>query len=747
VAKSILGAGMIAVDHIFLSSKVRDGDLEYLGSSGGGTVPNTLCLLSLLGYDTHIFGLIGNDFAGSVVKQEFRRFGIDSDNLVKREDCKRIISTRQFSHLILPNGFHTFKKQCLACKSSFGREFQISKTDLSEKAKRAEQLAAQSDLLILDRSNNATYALAQIASANNRKIAYDLSFTSYGKYRERLESILKLCSLVKVNNKTFKKIVGSADNLAIMKWREVYPNVDFLIITDGENGVSGFANINGEKTIFSRKAIKCSHVVDPSGAGDIVLAMLASEIVLSNPPVDLVDFEERLDHSQALASLNCALYGARALQRTYLNQKASPNEILESARLIVEKGSSGNSFSPRIGMPKQVLEPYKLAYQAECKVCGKLSNSRRSALSKPKRIVFSQKDSESLSRVPWTMQSSFNTGRRYSDKILNLVNQQNAIFVGSGGSFTAATFGEALFLHTLGRLSKAITPYEFEGLKSIDKENVVWFISHGGGNTDILGAALHAQAMSHRKCVVLTGNKNSKLVEIAKENNWTPILASAEERDFVSVIGLLSQVSTLCGLLASDEELNSLKAFFSEDNLRKRFNSSMREMQTMANELAPNPQIVKNTHIVAFARGWGWPALVDLESKITEGGICTIEISELKNFTHGRYINLFDRPNRRVVLIETPNDRELVDYLDIRFRKYIPTYRIETEDVGISGAVDLLIKALSLALHLGHIAKQDILRPQFPKQARGLYSWEPSSRKGYWKTNQKWKNEQMSAET
>ena len=179
---------MIAVDHIFLSSKVRGGKLEYLGSAGGGTIPNTLCLLSLLGYKTHIFGLVGNDFGEAIVKQEFRRFGVDSDNLVKRENCKRIISTRQFSHLILPNGSHRFKKHCLACKADFDREFQISKSDIVEKAKRAQLLAEQSDLLLLDRANIATSSLAQIANSSKKKIAYDLSFTS-------LESIAKELSL------------------------------------------------------------------------------------------------------------------------------------------------------------------------------------------------------------------------------------------------------------------------------------------------------------------------------------------------------------------------------------------------------------------------------------------------------------------------------------------------------------------------------------------------------------------------
>lgn len=733
MTKSVLGAGMVAVDHIFLSSKNRgDAKPEYMGSSGGGTIPNTMCLLSLLGYKTHIFGLVGNDLGEKIVKEELRLFGVDHDNLVKREECKRIISTRQFSHLILPNGFHSFKKQCLSCKASFDREYQISKSDLTERAKRAEIRAEQVDLLILDRANKATLELARKAKINKRKIAYDLSFTSYGKYRERTESILRLCNLVKINRKTFQRIMGTADNTAIMQWRENYPDTDYLIVTDGANGVFGFANVNSEKAIFRRKAIRCDHVRDASGAGDILFGMVVSEVLLGEPLTSLSDFEARIDRGQALASLNCALYGARALQRVYLNQKVSPEEILESANCIIDKGSSGNSFSPRIGLPKPTLPPYKLANRTECKICGGFSNLRRE-LSKPTSTLFSMRDSESLTRLPWTMRCSFNTGKTYRNTISDLIGK-SALMVGSGGSFTASNFGEALYLHSLGKLSKAMTPYEFEGLKTIDNETVVWFISHGGGNTDILGAALHAQNLNHCQCVILTGNKNSKLAEIAKDNNWIRILVPSEERDFVSVIGLLSQLSALCGLLATNEELKSLEIFFSDDNIRKRFSSSMREMQRIAYDMALNPQTVGNMHIVAFARGWGWPALVDLESKIVEGGICTIEMSELKNFTHGRYINLFDRPNRRAVLLETPKDKELVEYLYKRFQKgNVPAFVLGTEEVGVIGAVDLSIKTLFLTWYLGQIAKKYILRPHFPFQAKGLYSWEPSDRKGRWK--------------
>ena len=72
-----------------------------------------------------------------------------------------------------------------------------------------------------------------------------------------------------------------------------------------------------------------------------------------------------------------------------------------------------------------------------------------------------------------------------------------------------------------------------------------------------------------------------------------------------------------------------------------------------------------NLHMVCVASGWGIPALADFESKIVEGGICTIETSESKNFTHGRYINTFyNKQNRAMVIFESPEDKELSKQAD-----------------------------------------------------------------------------------
>jgi sugar/nucleoside kinase (ribokinase family) len=736
MAKSVLGSGLVAVDHIFLASSLKESSstFEYLGSAGGGTVANTLCLMSLLGHKTHVFSLVGNDLGERIVKEDFRLFKVNYDNLVQRGDQKDLRFTRQFSHLIFPNGDHKFKSNCLKCGSDFKREYQISEKDVTKKT---SNLAEKTDLLILDRANEATLLLANLVKKNGGKVAYDLSFTSFGKHRKTLEAILKISNLVKISHKIFGRICGNSGNTSIMDWREKYPDTDYLLVTNGEYGSYGYANVNGKKEIFHRDAIKCSYVKDCAGSGDIFFGMTSSKLLLEQMSEQSLDeFLRVVDLAQALASLNCTLYGARALQRVFLNQKLLPQEILDTAKIIVDRQSSGNSFAPTIGLPKPITEPYRLINFGICKICGAVPTrkkiDRETKISRTKLSNYSQRSFDSLARIPWTMSSSFEIGKTYRSMASNL-NLSNAMIIGSGGSFTAAAFTEALYLHSWGKLAKAMSPFEFEGLDNVERDVTIWFISHGGGNTDILGAALHAKALGHSNCAVLTGNKSSKLAEIAHQNGWKTFFIQGEERNFVSIIGLLSQVSTLCGLFAPEQEIVTLDEFFSENSLRTNVNSANREMSSMACAFSSGVGNIDKIHIVSFARGWGWPALIDFESKVVEGGLCTIEISELKNFTHGRYINLFGRPNRCVIIIKTPKDKELVDYLYSRFEKRFKIFVLETDKEGIVGSLDLLVKSLFLTWHLGNMAKKDILHPIFPKEARGLYSWEPSYRRGYWK--------------
>lgn len=733
--RKFLGAGLLAVDHVFLSlnDKERPRKFEYLGSSGGGTVSNILCMLSILGHETTIFGITGNDMGEKIIKEDFRLFNINHKNIIKRGERKDIKTTRQFTHKVLLNGKHSFESTCYECGEKFTRDYQMIESDLTESIIKI----TKNHNLIFDRANKATMKLAECVKKNNNKIIYDFGFNIYGKYQKNNEIILTDCDIVKTNEKVFNKFIKSKADNKIDQWIEKYPYNKYLLITKGDKGVYGFATINNEKIPFNLKSIPCEHIRDSSGAGDIFLALTVSQLLEKRHIKTIEDFIKLLNISQALASLNCTFYGARALQRFFLNNNYTSKEIIKTAIHILNEGKVTNSISPFIGLPESITKPYRLSKLDACETCGSLTKKRRKNVvsnnrGKPKITLH-----DSLEKAPWTMISSYEIGKNHRKDIKKILSK-GALFVGSGGSLSASILGETLFIKSLNFLANSISPFELESFERIDNDIPIWFISHGGNNTDILGSAVWAkEKLNIKNGIVITGSKNSTLSQLASDYNWITIPIPSKERNFVSVIGYLSQISVLCGLLSPEHELNKLNNFFTEANLIPIFHYYSKKMLSYSYDITPNAKISENLHLIGLARGWGRPALVDFESKIIEGGICTIEISEFKNYTHGRYINTYgayDRKSRYVLMLSMPKDEELIEYLEKKFGKYIKHKVIRTDKTGICGSLELIIQSLFLAWYLGRIANKNILKPSFPREARGLYSWEPSWRKGRWVT-------------
>ncbi len=723
----ILGAGLIAVDHVFLSDSKKSSP-NFLGSIGGGSVSNCLAMLSLLGHNCYIFGVWGNDLSRFIAEREFKEYEINYRNVVARGDVTKIVSTRQYSHMIYSNKKHEYLESCAKCGASFGRRYQMSKDDIKREL---SALSLKVGVFVVDRANAATVTLAKNVKRKNGFVAYDLNFVSYGKYAESIGALLELSDLVKTDAKTLRQLMKFTHTNDITKWKHEYPNLKYLVVTDSEKGVDCYFNINGKESFLHRDAIVNENVKDTGGAGDVFLAVLIHQLINSNSLMDALDFQEKVDRSQALASLSCSLYGSRALQRFFLNNRMSMQEIMNTSKEILIRNRVDNTLDPNIGLPKFSIRPYILTEKGICPVC-RLPDGKKLVVKeiRDRENVSIDQMAKTLSGVPNAMFSSFEASLPFRDA-LNYLLGKNAIFVGSGGSFSAATFGEYLSIKGKGVMAKAITPYEIEGWPVIPKDVCVWLISHGGFNTDILGAAKHLQDLKTRDVIVLTGSKNSLLADLVTDNGWQLVLISSTERNFVSTIGLLTQVSALSALLASETQLEEIKEYFNFENLNSRLKEYFSEVQSLITPAREFFVSGVEPHIIAFARGWGWPALMDLESKVIEGGICTIEISELKNYTHGRWMNLYYRDKRVLVIYETPEDLELVSFLEQKFKRFSPI-KLSTRKHGITGSVDLMIKTLLAANFLGNFAKKNILRPKFPKQGRGLYSWEPKFRKGIW---------------
>jgi len=185
-------------------------------------------------------------------------------------------------------------------------------------------------------------------------------------------------------------------------------------------------------------------------------------------------------------------------------------------------------------------------------------------------------------------------------------------------------------------------------------------------------------------------------------------------------------VTAIAAILPEREEHAALDTFLDYPLLLDSFVNTDRIVREKAEQF---PTELESIHIIGLSSGWGWPALVDFESKLVEGGLCTIEITELKNFTHGRYIGALERRKKnRLLILKTPENSELAEFIERKLHRHLGVFTMSTELAGPAGAIDLIVKVLFLSAHLARKAGKDISNPEYPPEARGLYGWVPSRR-------------------
>lgn len=218
--------------------------IEKTIECGGGPASNGACLLAKWGINTSIVSLIGNDYNGKRILNEYKNLGLDITNLEQRENY-----TTSSSYIIAnkSNGTRTI----ITLKSSSERKLNVN-------------VNIQADTILLDGEHPDT---ARDILANNPN---SISILDAGKLNEDILSLGKLVTYV-ICSKDFAEEFTSLkiDITDITTLINCYERLKSyfkttIIITLEANGT--FTVINGQYKIIP--SIKVT-AIDSTGAGDI----------------------------------------------------------------------------------------------------------------------------------------------------------------------------------------------------------------------------------------------------------------------------------------------------------------------------------------------------------------------------------------------------------------------------------------------------------------------------------------------
>ncbi|MDI6884785.1 MAG: PfkB family carbohydrate kinase [archaeon] len=735
----VLGMGLVAVDHIFLKTITpnQKTSLKYLGSAGGGSVGNTLSFLGTLGFKTAIIGAIGNDIQSEIIKQDIKNFGVNTRWLIQRGGAGQFRRSRQYFQVISEsNHSHKFLHKCPDCGAPISRSVVLNKWDIT---KEMLETVRHCQIVHTDRANDSSLMLARTASKANKFVSFDFSFDSFESSRSKAQELIAIATMVKVNSRIFKNFLkrnrlesqNKFESLDAFSQR--FERIKLLIVTDSEQGVYGF--IRGPRSEFQKfefPAIKCLRLCDTAGAGDILIGAILAQILNKSARLEIGFEEKMLSVAQGLASLSCSFYGARSYPRVLATNKVHAAEALTLGAEVAYNGQAFSSLPPSSGIPEPFKFPFRFQAYGVCHICGEPkvmgTNRKKSLISSkyPRKNEFGAElaqalipMSETYSQVQFQLLNS-----KKRDEIESMIKSTPLLFIGSGGSFSAAVFGEQLLFSLRGNPARAIPPYELESISTPLNEILPVLISYRGSNPDILRSFDKLRALRVTNGLVFTSDPDSELSKRAGDSGWQVFIVSKHRQGFVATVGYLATLGSLLAIFAPNNLKEDLDQLFEYKNLSSIFKAADFRAREMCEGLSGSPS---NYHFIALGSGWARPALVDLESKFVEGGIATIEYSELKNFTHGRYISAYrHRSNKIAVILRCPPYNDLANTIKKYLKKQMKVFELSTDRHSVLGAIDLVIQALYLTHHLGLREGIDISKPaKYPPEARGMYSWTP----------------------
>lgn len=565
-----------------------------------------------------------------------------------------------------------------------------------------------------------------------KRNAFDFSFDSFESSRSKAQELISIATIVKVNSIIFNNFLKRNKLESLDAFSQRFERIKLLIVTDSERGVYGV--IRGPRLDFQKfkyPAVKCLRLCDTAGAGDILIGTILAQILNKSTRLEIGFEEQMLSVAQGLASLSCSFYGARSYPRILAVNKVFAAETLALGAEVARNGQAPSTLPPNSGIPEPFKFPFRFQTYDVCQICGE---PRTSGTKRKKSLVSEMSArkngfgaelaqaliplSETYSQVQFQLLNS-----KKKDEIESMIETVPILFVGSGGSLSAAVFGEQLVFSLRGNPTMAIPPYELESIRTPLNNILPVLISYRGSNPDILRSFDKLSALKVTSGLVFTSDPNSTLSKRAGDSGWQVFLVSKHRQGFVSTVGYLATLGSLLAIFAPDNLKEDLDRLFDYKSLLSIFKAVDFQARELCESLSGLPS---KYHFIALGSGWARPALVDLESKLVEGGIATIECSELKNFTHGRYISAYRHHNNRIaVILRCPPYNELADMVHKKLKKQMKVFELFTDRYAVLGAIDLVIQALYLTHHLGLREGVDISKPKYPKEAKGMYSWTP----------------------
>ena len=649
----IISIGDLVTDFYYKNGKL-------IGVNGGMTSHNIIVNIAKLGLETSVYGVCGNDMAGTIAINSLKEAGTNIDNVKIIED----INTRCFhvSYKELNGKLEfTSKKRCPIC--NLKRWYDESKIETNDILKKINN----DDVLVFDNLNKKNQII--IDNCDNRKMLDLGQYFELENYSndDIVEKIKNKFDFINLNERVEKYL----KNRFFMKsLKDVYSllHPKMMIVTRGKKG-SDF--VFGENAV-NKELHNPSLEVDPTGAGDAFFGVFISEYIKNNYIIDYKFIDATFEKATKLTKKVVKKFGARGhIQSLYKIKK-------------VKDTCTCNNFD--VLLRKQIKRCNININNLETRIINAINSSAYDKLVK------------------------------FDFKSLN-----NSIFVGAGGSFAGAKFSSKLINHLYGINTIALYPRNFYYRNNNGVDSVFLFTYSGTTNDLIASTSLIDNKNKYiitkgeiQKVVTKTGISKNNIISYRTGTN------KGKERGFLSFEGALAPASLFLKLYFENKSRNDVEIFIRDsiNYWKNYFDKYFKENKKMLKEF-----FKEGTSFNIFTGDFTESAGCDLESKIVESGIYNCLIHEKKNFSHGRFVNYEHLSHKKSIYFKQKNtslyEQKLLEYLE-KGQNLI----IESRYDEILCEYDLLIASQYLIYYISNFLNIDISKPTYSEDSMKIYFYK-----------------------
>jgi fructoselysine-6-P-deglycase FrlB-like protein len=290
---------------------------------------------------------------------------------------------------------------------------------------------------------------------------------------------------------------------------------------------------------------------------------------------------------------------------------------------------------------------------------------------------------------------------------------RSVVAVGSGGSYTAASYVAGLHERKYRKLSRAATPLDVVCGPQLQECSAI-YLSAEGRNADIL-AAVGANKGAETGSIALTLVPGSPLAALCESSGC----ATSSEFDipwkkdgYLATNTLLAMMALFARAYANVDIIAAVQIDVGWLDARRR---EFSESSVIA-------RIGPGTSLIALHGAAGKVAAIDLESKFAESALGPCQPVDFRQFAHGRHLQLVNESPPVVIAFGSLADAKLMDAGLKLVPESVPMMRIDlpedyatAEIVGVVYAM-LIVEAVSKARGV------DVGQPEVPQFGRDMYA-------------------------